>query len=304
MPRGSCRTLPTRRECLAGLGVGGAAMLTRGAMARPFGRHDSLPLRRDTLSFGVIDREHIATGGNLRDLRAATVQRLIQRIDRLQAGGGHDLIHLGALFGMYPWTAAEIAMLTLDGDGAEMRSLCVTAARHGCYLTFETPATQATGPGNHAMLIGPTGELWRQGPPGADDAPPIVRTDIGNIALLVDRHEPAALASLALRGAEIVMFASASEAVGAAAIAAEAHQLFCIGRTHQPCSPAAAISEAGDIRRVAAIFDPRGRIVSRAPDAMIRAVSAPIELGRWRRLRRAPEQAGVAPPPDGASRRG
>jgi len=322
--------IASRRSCLGGLGLGGAALLgTSGpAYAERSAYRDTSatrpkavkPLRSDSIAVALVQ-----PSAGSPDL-AALLEGVTDRIVLLESSGSTpDLVHLGALVAgaQLPWSAKDAVATAIDLDGMEIARLQKLAAQQRCYLSFECLARDRSWAGHiihMGVLIGSDGAIagqqWRAFPSakrdkrlwapttiadvrerfigryGDDAMVPVIQTDIGNISMLADASEPLLQAAQAIKGTELMLF-SALERRGGSRGAAEAYQFFTIGQTRSSHSGDATLSEAGEERPSLALYDPRGVDVS-SPRGDGTVSLARLPLARWRQKRCMPDQGILA----------
>ena len=301
--------------------VGGDIVIPRQALAGDVasGETDailSVPLRRDELRFALLQPQASRGRSYMPVERDAALRAILARIDTIQAASdSSDHVHIGAFpeRELQPWTAAEAAAVAIDLNGPELRALTESARKHRCYLTLECLARDALWPGliiRMGILLGPNGRLgtqWQhtrtprdQGSNvsfavmadvrdtyiarfGPDAMLPVFRTDVGNIALLAEDLEPQNQAISARKGAEVMIFSSATSNSGkGAASAASAFQVHGIGqvRVERPCL--SSFSEAADAGSALVAFDPQGEMLPAIASEAADAVIVRLKLGKGR----------------------
>ena len=165
---------------------------------------------------------------------------MLECIDIAQSNGPPNdllLFHEFPITGFSHWTKEQHYNLALEVPGPEVNEIAAKAKQYGCYIVFGTYAKdEENWPGHilHLMvMVGPEGNVvakhWKQRNvrgmfPGSeqytssiydvydrfvemyglDAVVPVVRTDIGNIAMSAVQFEPELFRCFALKGAEII----------------------------------------------------------------------------------------------------
>ncbi|MDJ0927165.1 MAG: nitrilase-related carbon-nitrogen hydrolase [Gammaproteobacteria bacterium] len=164
----------------------------------------------------------------------------LECIDKAQGYGPPNtllLFHEFPITGFSEWTREQQYNLAIEVPGPEVAEVGKKAKQYGCYIVFGTYAKDPENwPGHilHLMvMVGPDGEVvakhWKQRNvrglfPGSeqfstsiydvydrfvemyglDAVVPVVRTDIGNIAMSAVQFEPELFRCMAMKGAEII----------------------------------------------------------------------------------------------------
>jgi predicted amidohydrolase len=214
---------------------------TQEPMVREDGTYPTVELRRDQIAATVVQtRVGGVDGANPGPDIRRNLDYFLECIDIAQSSGMPSdllLFHEFPITGFSEWTREQHYNLALEVPGPEIEEVGKKAKQYNCYIAFGVYAKDPEDwPGHilHLMiLMGPDGNVvakhWKQRNvrglfPGSemytsviydvydrfvemygiDAVVPIVRTDIGNIALSAVQFEPELFRCMAFKGAEII----------------------------------------------------------------------------------------------------
>jgi len=210
-------------------------------MVREDGTYPTETLRRDMIVASVVQTRVSGVDGENPgpDIRK-NLDYFLECIDIAQTGGMPSdllLFHEFPITGFSEWTRDQLHNLALEVPGPEIEAVGKKAKQYNCYIVFGTYAKDPENwPGHilHLMvMMGPDGNVvakhWKQRNvrgmfPGSeqytsviyevydrfvemygiDEVIPVVRTDIGNIAMSAVQFEPELFRCMAFKGAEII----------------------------------------------------------------------------------------------------
>jgi len=209
------------------------------AMVREDGTYPAEELRRDMIMAAVVQtRVRGVSGDNPGPDIRRNLDYMLECIDIAQSNGPPNdllLFHEFPICGYTNWTRAQHYNLALEVPGPETEEIAKRCKQYNCYVVFGTYAKDPDWPDHilHLMvMVGPEGVIakhWKQRNvrgmfPGSeqyttsvydvldpfvemygqDAVIPVVRTDIGNIAMSAVQFEPELFRCFALKGAEII----------------------------------------------------------------------------------------------------
>jgi len=210
-------------------------------MVREDGTYPTTDLRRDTIVATVVQtRVSGVDGANPGPDIRKNLDYFLECIDIAQGQGMPSdllLFHEFPITGFSEWTRDQLYNLALEVPGPEIEEVGKKSKQYNCYIVFGTYAKDPENwPGHilHQMvMMGPDGNVvakhWKQRNvrgmfPGSeqytsviyevydrfvemygiDEVIPVVRTDIGNIAMSAVQFEPELFRCMAFKGAEII----------------------------------------------------------------------------------------------------
>ncbi len=210
-------------------------------MVREDGTYPTVDLRRDTIIATVVQtRVSGVDGANPGPDIRKNLDYFLECIDIAQGQGMPSdllLFHEFPITGFSEWTRDQLYNLALEVPGPEIEEVGKKSKQYNCYIVFGTYAKDPENwPGHilHQMIMmGPDGNVvakhWKQRNvrgmfPGSeqytsviyevydrfvemygiDEVIPVVRTDIGNIAMSAVQFEPELFRCMAFKGAEII----------------------------------------------------------------------------------------------------
>ncbi len=209
-------------------------------MVREDGTYPTVELRRDMIVATVVQtRVSGVDGANPGPDIRRNLDYFLECIDVAQTGMPSDLLlfHEFPITGFSEWTREQHYNLALEVPGPEIEEVAKKAKQYRCYIVFGTYAKDPENwPGHilHLMvMVGPDGNVvakhWKQRNVrgmfpgseqytssiydvydrfvemyGVDEVVPVVRTDIGNIAMSAVQFEPELFRCMAFKGAEII----------------------------------------------------------------------------------------------------
>lgn len=254
---GNRKGAPTRRDMFkAGLAATAAAAVG-GGMAVPAtaatakdddlgvpkdGKYETVPLRRETTSLGVVQaRVRAVDAANHKVGIKSNLNHMLDLIDAAQGyGAPNDIL----FFHEFPitgwsnkWTRKDILRFALEIPGEETEAIGKKAKQYNCYIVFGSYARDRDWP-DHVLsitsIVDPTGAViakhWKARNIkgvfygwelftttiydvldryvemyGIDEVLPVTRTDVGNIATTSTQREPELVRGMAMKGAEIIL---------------------------------------------------------------------------------------------------
>jgi len=210
-------------------------------MVREDGTYPTVDLRRDSIIATVVQtRVSGVDGANPGPDIRKNLDYFLECIDIAQGQGMPSdllLFHEFPITGFSEWTRDQLYNLALEVPGPEIEEVGKKSKQYNCYIVFGTYAKDPENwPGHilHQMIMmGPDGNVvarhWKQRNvrgmfPGSeqytsviyevydrfvemygiDEVIPVVRTDIGNIAMSAVQFEPELFRCMAFKGAEII----------------------------------------------------------------------------------------------------
>ncbi len=210
-------------------------------MVREDGTYPTEELRRDMIVASVVQtRVSGVDGANPDPDIRKNLDYFLECIDIAQGSGmPNDLLlfHEFPITGFSEWSREQLYNLALEVPGPEIEEVGKKAKQYNCYIVFGTYAKDPENwPGHilHLMvMMGPDGNVvakhWKQRNvrgmfPGSeqytsgiygvyvrfvemygiDEVVPVVRTDIGKIAISAVQFEPELFRCMAFKGAEII----------------------------------------------------------------------------------------------------
>ncbi|MDP7418732.1 MAG: nitrilase-related carbon-nitrogen hydrolase, partial [Gammaproteobacteria bacterium] len=210
-------------------------------MVREDGTYPTVELRRPMIVASVVQTRVSGVDGTNPgpDIRK-NLDYFLECIDIAQGQGMPSdllLFHEFPITGFSEWTRDQLYDFALEVPGPEIEEVGKKAKQYNCYIVFGTYAKDPENwPGHilHLMvMMGPDGNVvakhWKQRNvrgmfPGSeqytsviydvydrfvemygiDEVVPVVRTDIGNIAMSAVQFEPELFRCMAFKGAEIM----------------------------------------------------------------------------------------------------
>lgn len=208
-------------------------------MVREDGTYPVEDLRRDMILASVVQTRVKGVSGDNPDPDIRTnLDYMLECIDVAQSNGPPNdllLFHEFPICGFSSWTREQHYRLALEVPGPETEEIAKRCKQYNCYVVFGTYAKDADWSDHilHLMvMVGPDGVVakhWKQRNvrgmfPGSeqyttviydvldqfvemygqDAVIPVVRTDVGNIAMSAVQFEPELFRCFALKGAEII----------------------------------------------------------------------------------------------------
>jgi predicted amidohydrolase len=210
-----------------------------GEMVREDGTYPTVPLRKPNVSIGIV-QTHVrgVDGDDPAPKMAENLKYILDCIDRAQQSGPCDLLcfHEFPIQGFKHYNREQSLRVAFEIPCRELDEVGQKAKKYNCYITMGCLMKDPDWPGhvmNTQILIGPSGEViakhWKQRARrgthttteqfntciydvfdrfvemyGWEAVVPVVRTDIGNIALSAVQYEPELFRAFALKGAEII----------------------------------------------------------------------------------------------------
>lgn len=291
----------------------------------PDGTYRSLPLRKDTVTLGVVQTRVRAVDIDDPKTRRANLDHMLKSIDAAQGWGGpKDIL----FFHEFPitgysnrWDRKDALKAAIDVDGPQVATIAAAAKRHGCYVVFGSYAKDPDWPGHLlsvTFVVGPNGAVvdrhWKarnikgvfQGFElftttiydvldryvemyGRDAVLPVTRTDLGNIVTSSVQREPELFRAFALKGGEIFLRTASGgftrEDIAATALYNQVYVAVC----NNAASPDNPGFLAGGGAGGSTIFGPDGRALAQADaDNSEQLVSARIPIAQYRATHRQP----------------
>jgi predicted amidohydrolase len=207
---------------------------------REDGTYPTVPLRKSKIAISVVqtisrpvDPENPEPG------LQENLRYILDCIDRAHNTGPSDLMcfHEFPIQGFRRYTLRQMQRIAFEAPGPEFAEIGRKAKQYNCYIAMGALTKDPDWPGhvmNMQVMVGPTGEViakhWKQRAKrgtrrgseqfttciydvldrfvemyGWDAVIPVVRTDIGNIAMSAVQYEPELFRCMALKGAEIIV---------------------------------------------------------------------------------------------------
>jgi predicted amidohydrolase len=209
-------------------------------LVQPDGKYPVVPLKRDTLRYSCVQSPTLPVDpSNARQGRRENLAYMLEVLDKIgHWSGQQDLIsfHEFPIHGYAGWTRQEALAVAIEPDGPEIQALCRKAKEIGSYVTFGTYMKDRDWP-DHVLMLGVliddsgaviakhwkargghgrgaselfTATVYDTLPRyvemyGWDAVVPIARTPLGNIAITGVQYEPLLFATMAMKGAELVI---------------------------------------------------------------------------------------------------
>lgn len=336
---------PTRRDIFkAGLATAGAmaagtvAVGTLGAgtaLAAPVpdndlavpkdGKYETVPLRRDTTTLGVVQsRVRAVDGANPKPGIKDNLAHMLDLIDAAQGyGPPNDIL----FFHEFPitgwsnkWTRKDILRFAIEIPGEETEAIARKAKQYNCYIVFGSYARDRDWP-DHVLsitsVVAPTGEVigkhWKARNIkgvffgwelftttvydvmdryvemyGIDKVIPVTRTDVGNIATTSTQREPELVRAMAMKGAEIILRTATGGFSRIDMQATSLHNGVYSAVANNAISPGnpGFFEDSGS--GGSAIFGPDGEPLDEARSPMEQLVQARLPLADFRKRHRIP----------------
>lgn len=292
---------------------------------RQDGTYDVAPLAKDGVGLGVVQSRVIPVDADnpAKKLRS-NLEHMRSLIDFAQGWGGpKDILffHEFPLTGYYSWDRKQALRVAIDIPGPETQSLGEKARQYNCWLVFGSYARDPAWPGHLLSIttvMDPRGEIvakiWKARNIkgvfkgfelftttvfdvldryvemyGRDAVIPVIRTNLGNLAVSSVQREPELFRAMALKGAEIILRTASGGFTKADVQASAMYNGVYVAVCNNSVSPDNGyfFEDAGGSGG-STIYGPEGEVLDTANSPNETLVSARIPIAAFRARHRQP----------------